>query len=98
MLCVDPTNHIRINVSHAVVKNTHGYYKMVPIGLVLESKSPNLGSIQLSDGLTSEKFGGTSSSENIISIPGFDQLLQGVIGTTKTKTKRHSFTKKRRVR
>ena len=41
-----------------------------------------------------EKFGGTSSSENIISISGFDQLLQSVIGNTKTK--RRSFTKKRR--
>uniref|UniRef100_A0A6C0ID48 Uncharacterized protein n=1 Tax=viral metagenome TaxID=1070528 RepID=A0A6C0ID48_9ZZZZ len=64
----------------------------VPIGLVLESQSPNLSMNQSSDSFS--MFGGTSSSENIISIPGFDQLLQGVIGTTKTK--KRSFTKKRR--
>jgi hypothetical protein len=64
----------------------------VPIGLVLESQSPNLSMIQSSDSFS--MFGGTSSSENIISIPGFDQLLQGVIVTTKTK--KRSFTKKRR--
>jgi hypothetical protein len=64
----------------------------VPIGLVLESQSPNLSMNQSSDNFS--MFGGTSSSENIISIPGFDQLLHGVIGTTKTK--KRSFTKKRR--
>jgi len=66
----------------------------VPIGLVLESQSPNLSMYQSPDSFS--MLGGTSSSENIISIPGFDQLLQSVIGTNKTKTKRQSFTKKRR--
>lgn len=69
---------------------------MVPIGLVLGSQSPNLGmnlnSIQSSDGFS--MFGGTTSSENIISTSGFDQLLHSVIGPTKTK--KRSFTKKRR--
>ena len=67
-----------------------------PIGLVIESQFANLGidpnSIQTSDGFS--MFGGTSSSENVISIPGFDQLLQNVIGPTKIK--KRSFTKKRR--
>ena len=66
----------------------------VPIGLVLESQSPNLSMNQSSDSFS--MFGGTTSSDNIISIPSFDQFLQNVIGNTKTKTKRQSFTKKRR--
>ena len=42
-----------------------------------------------------EKFGGTSTSENIISTSGFDQLLQSVIGCP-IKTTKRSFTKRRR--
>jgi hypothetical protein len=65
----------------------------VPIGLGLQTKSSNLSTTDLvrsPDNFT----GGITSSENIISTTGFDQLLQSVIGLTKTK--KRSITKKRR--
>jgi hypothetical protein len=93
MSCVDPKNHIRTNVLHAVVKNTHGYYTMrPPIGLILESKLPNSNMNAIK---SQNMFGGITSSENIISIPSFDQLLQSVIRSTRTTKDRH-LTKKRR--